>query len=89
MANKKNHKRAHEFTTDQQNEKSDIMKFEGVVEEALPATMFRVKTTTGQMVLVTLAGKLRMNHIRVLVGDFVALETSAYDCTRGRITWRK
>ena len=87
MANKKNHNRAQESTTDQP--KADIIELEGIVEDALPAALFRVKTSTGQLILATLAGKLRMNHIRILVGDFVALEVSVYDTSRGRITWRR
>ncbi|MBQ8994571.1 MAG: translation initiation factor IF-1, partial [Oscillospiraceae bacterium] len=31
---------------------------------------------------------LRMNYIRILVGDKVTLEMSPYDLTKGRITWR-
>ena len=39
-------------------------------------------------VLGHLSGKMRRNHIRILPGDRVQLELSAYDLTRGRITYR-
>ena len=36
----------------------------------------------------SVAGKLRMNFIRILPGDKVTVQISPYDLTRGRITWR-
>jgi len=62
--------------------------FEGEVEEALPNTMFRVRCDNGMEVLTTLAGKMRRFRIRVLPGDRVSVEVSAYDPTRGRVTYR-
>lgn len=62
-------------------------KEEGVVEEALPGTTFRVRVEDGRTVLAHLAGKLRLYHIRVLAGDRVLLELSP-DGRRGRITRR-
>lgn len=70
-------------------EREDSLELHGIVEEALPGTLFKVKTTTGQNVLATLSGKLRQNHIVVLPGDSVVVEVSIYDTTRGRISWRK
>jgi translation initiation factor IF-1 len=62
--------------------------FEGEVDEALPNAMFRVNCDNGMEVLATLAGKMRRFRIRVLPGDRVSVEVSAYDPTRGRITYR-
>lgn len=68
----------------------DRLELEGIVEEALPATTFKVKVAlTGKIVLATLSGKLRQNKIRILPGDSVVVEVSPYDITRGRITWRR
>lgn len=36
----------------------------------------------------TLSGKIRINYIRVLVGDQVTIEVSPYDLTRGKIIYR-
>ena len=69
-------------------ERSDVLPLEGVVEEALPGTLFKVKTTTGHTVICTLSGKLRINRIRLLPGDRVRLEVSPYDLSRGRVAWR-
>lgn len=71
------------------NDRDDRMELNGYVEESLPGTLFKVKTVSGQVVLATLSGKLRQNHIMVLPGDSVTVEVSPYDPTRGRITWRK
>jgi translation initiation factor IF-1 len=60
---------------------------EGVVEEALPNTLFRVKLASGDMVIAYLAGKMRLHRIRVLVGDKVALQLDPYG-GRARITRR-
>jgi translation initiation factor IF-1 len=60
----------------------------GTVTEALPDTLFRVAIEgTGTVVLAYLAGKMRMNRIRVLVGDRVELTQDPYG-GRARITRR-
>lgn len=59
----------------------------GVVTEALPNTFFRVKLEDGSELLTYLAGKMRMNRIRVLVGDKVKLELDPYG-GKGRIIQR-
>ena len=66
----------------------DVIELEGVVEEALPNAMFRVKAETGQSILAHVSGKIRRHFIRILPGDKVKLELSPYDLTRGRITYR-
>ena len=70
--------------------KEDIINMEGVVEEVLPSTMFRVKLDNmSNLVLAHLSGRMRKNNIKVLLGDRVELEFSPYDLTKGRITRRK
>lgn len=60
----------------------------GVVEEALPNALFRVKIDdTDELQIVYLAGKMRRFRIRVLVGDRVAIVPEPYG-GRGRITKR-
>lgn len=60
---------------------------EGVISEALPDTNFRVKLDNGKEVLAYLAGKMRLNYIKVMIGDRVILELSP-DGERGRIVFR-
>ena len=43
----------------------------GTVTEALPDTNFRILFADGSEVLAYLGGKMRMNRIKVLVGDRV------------------
>lgn len=63
---------------------------EGVIEEVLPNTTYRVKIESFEKsVLASLNGRMRMNNIKVLAGDVVELEFSPYDLARGRITRRK
>jgi translation initiation factor IF-1 len=69
-------------------QKEAALELEGVVEEALPNTMFRVKLDNGHSVLGHISGKMRKHYIRILPGDRVTVELSPYDLTRGRITYR-
>ena len=50
----------------------------GVVDEALPNTLFRVKLSSGEILLAYLAGKMRLHRIKVLVGDTVQLQLDPY-----------
>ncbi len=66
----------------------DFIVVKGVIEEALPSAMFRVKLDNGHSILCHLAGKLRMYRIRLTPGDEVQVEITPYDLTKGRITYR-
>ncbi|MEK9170457.1 MAG: translation initiation factor IF-1 [Patescibacteria group bacterium] len=75
------------MNSESQNSKK-IIKVEGIVEEALPGTSFRVKTADGKEVLAHLSGKMRMFYIKILPGDRVIMDMTPYDDKRGRITRR-
>lgn len=60
----------------------------GVVVDAARGS-FNVKLENGHVVLAHLAGKMRKNFIRVVVGDRVKVEVSPYDLSRGRIVFRE
>jgi translation initiation factor IF-1 len=66
---------------------STILK-DGVITEALPNAMFRVKLENGHEILAHISGKMRMHYIRILPGDKIKVEMSPYDLTKGRITYR-
>ena len=68
--------------------KEGALELEGTVVEALPNAMFRVELANGHKVLATISGKMRQHYIRILPGDRVVVELSAYDLTRGRIVYR-
>ena len=68
--------------------KEDVIEVDGIVSEALPNTLFKVKLENGHEILAHISGKLRMNYIKILPGDKVKIELSPYDLSKGRITWR-
>ncbi len=68
--------------------KKNLIKQDGIIEEALSNAMFRVRLENDHEIVATISGKMRMNYIRILPGDKVAVEMSPYDLTRGRITYR-
>lgn len=60
----------------------------GTVVEALPDTLFKVQVDgTNEIILAYLAGKMRMNRIRIIIGDRVDMERDPYG-GRARITRR-
>ncbi len=68
--------------------KEDLIEMQGVVEEVLPDSRYRVTLENGHELIAYTAGKVRKNHIRILAGDRVSLELSPYDLAKGRITFR-
>jgi len=68
-------------------EKQEPKLVEGVVDEALPNTLFRVKISDNETILAYLAGKMRLHRIKVLVGDKVTLQLDPYG-GRARIVRR-
>ena len=70
------------------SEKEDKVELEGEVLVALPNATFKVLINEHLTVTAQVSGKMRVNYIRVIPGDFVTVEVSAYDLTRGRITHR-
>jgi translation initiation factor IF-1 len=70
--------------------KEETINMEGIVEEIMPAAMFRIKLDgINSVVIGYLSGRMRTNKIKVLLGDRVEMEFSPYDLTRGRITRRR
>ena len=66
----------------------DVMEFEGVVVDALPNTIFKVKLPNEHIITAHISGKMRKNYIRILTGDKVVVEGTPYDLTKGRIITR-
>lgn len=89
MAKKKKNRNSSQYGSTDVQERDDKLELNGVVVEALPGTLFRVKVNEGHEVLCTLSGKLRQNHIMIILGDKVVVEVSPYDTSRGRICWRR
>jgi translation initiation factor IF-1 len=101
MGKVQDHKRAAKAkkqvdTTGETADSKDRFEIEGVVEETLPNTMFRVRVLScpavsqmeDKVLLGTLAGKMRLYRIRVMPGDVVKAYVSTYDLTKCKITYR-
>jgi len=68
--------------------KEELIEMNGVVEEVLPDSRFRVLLENGHQLVAYTAGKMRKHHIRILAGDKVTMELSPYDLSKGRINYR-
>ena len=68
--------------------KQGPIKVDGTIVETLPNAMFKVSLENGHTILAHISGKMRMNFIKILVGDKVTVELSPYDLSKGRITYR-
>ena len=69
--------------------KDDVIQMAGEIVENLPNAMFRVKLENNHIVTAYIGGKLRMHTIKIIMGDEVDVEISAYDLSRGRIVYRR
>ena len=75
--------------------KEKMLTARGVVTEALPSTLFRVKLENtkeetdenNKEILAYLSGKMRMHRIKVLIGDVVEVVLDSYG-GKGRIVKR-
>jgi translation initiation factor IF-1 len=68
--------------------KEELIEMQGVVDEVLPDSRFRVTLDNGHSLIAYTGGKMRKFRIRILAGDKVSLEMSPYDISKGRITFR-
>ncbi|MFP7699368.1 MAG: translation initiation factor IF-1 [Candidatus Phytoplasma pyri] len=73
------------------NSKEDLLQVDAKVIEVLPNanTKFKVQLiSNNKIILAHVSGKIRINKIRVLLGDRVKVEISAYNFSEGRIVYR-
>jgi translation initiation factor IF-1 len=71
------------------SKKEDLIEMTGFVTEVLPNNMYRISVDdTSHTLIAYLGGKLKQHKIKVILGDRVRLEVSAYDLSKGRITFR-
>lgn len=69
--------------------KTQLITVDGTITDDLSNCKYKVTLENGKVVNAYIAGKLRKNNIRLLVGDRVTIELSPYDLDNGRITYRK
>lgn len=65
----------------------DRLEMDGEVIESNKGR-FKVKVSDTYTVMCTLSGKIRINSVKILLGDFVKIEVSEYDTSQGRIVYR-
>lgn len=58
--------------------KENVISEVGTVVEALANALFRVEMSNGDIILAFLSGKMRLNRIRVLIGDKVEMVLDSY-----------
>ena len=68
--------------------KDDTIKRTGTVSRVHGCSYDIIDDETKMKVLCTLNGKMKMNSIKLLIGDKVEFELSMYDLTKGRVTYR-
>jgi translation initiation factor IF-1 len=68
--------------------KEEMIEMNGIVNEVMPDTRFRVALENGHSVIAYASGRMRKHRVRILAGDKVSLELTPYDLTKGRITFR-
>ncbi|MBI4243506.1 MAG: translation initiation factor IF-1 [Planctomycetes bacterium] len=68
---------------------NDPIQVKAKVIKALPNAMFKLEFDGKHEVIAHVSGKMRMNFVRILPGDYVTVELSPYDLTRGRIIRRE
>jgi translation initiation factor IF-1 len=69
------------------SDKTNDITMTGVVEEAMPNTLFRVRFPDEKLIVAYLSGKMRMHRIKVLIGDKVEVLIDPYG-GKGRILKR-
>ena len=65
----------------------EAIALEGTVVEKLPNALFRVELPNGHRLLAHTSGRMRMNFIRLAVGDRVTVKCSPYDLSKGCIAF--
>lgn len=68
--------------------KEELLQLQGVVTDVMPDSRYTVTLENGHSLIAYAAGKMRKHHIRILNGDKVTVELSAYDLSKGRIMFR-
>lgn len=69
--------------------KEELAKFDGVILATPGGGHYLVQLETGKTVTAKLAGKMKQNKIRCIVGDFVTVGISIYDLNNGIILFRR
>lgn len=61
------------------------IQLKGTVIEAVSSTKIRVMLSNGEIKMVGVSGKIRLEFTRILPGNEVSVEFSPYDLSKGKI----
>lgn len=66
------------------------LEFIGEIVEVLPARRYKVQLVELDNIVVewTLSWKMKMNKIKIMEGDYIKIELSQYEMSKGRIVYR-
>ena len=70
------------------NKNSEAISVEGIVTKVFPGTQFEVVIEGGAKIRAHVSGRMRMNFVKIIVGDKVVVELNPYDLGKGRIVFR-
>lgn len=70
------------------NNKEDTIRRDGTITKVHGGIYEVEDAATKLKIMCTLSGKMRMNSIKIVVGDKVDVDVSVYDLTKGRIVYR-
>ena len=68
---------------------SDRFQLSGIITDIIKGGQFKVKLENGFECTGTLSGKMRVNSIKLIVGDKVTVDISPYDPKICRIIYRE
>lgn len=68
--------------------KDDLAQLEGAITDILGGGLYNVKLANGTLIKAKISGKMKQNHISVVVGDKVTIGVSPYDLSHGLILFR-
>jgi len=82
----------HQKKKDAPKSDKEVISALGRVVETLPNAEFLVELIdeiySGHKLKARISGKMRMHHIKIILGDYVKVELNPYDLNRGRLTFR-
>jgi translation initiation factor IF-1 len=68
--------------------KEALVEVEGTLVAKCKSGFFQVRLASGDEIITRISNRMVQHHIKLSVGDRVAVEMSPYDVRRGRITYR-
>ncbi|EXU61241.1 translation initiation factor IF-1 [Mesomycoplasma ovipneumoniae] len=72
----------------QHSSKEQKLLFQGKISHVFNSQEYEVTLENGVKLNCHIAGKMKLHHIKIILGDSVKVEMSPYDLSKGRIVYR-